>query len=227
MGPYCQFCHTRCFVQLPEDTPEGIREAYGPATLIATCHPGQFHERERVGYCYTDILRRTGAAPKTCPVCERAMQAQGNLCLDCSGDDEGDLPEWPLWADAVVEAMNSGLMECWPGGLLFGYVEAEHQVVVRPTPFHCDGDQVAYPSFFLSIEHLVALFDAPPAITMCTREDDVSVEGEIGGEHVWVQIRKEPLDSDEPVGRLHPDGGFEEYGDGDDEDPPSPGDDRA
>ena len=164
--PCCQFCHTRCFVQLPEDTPNS--EAYGPATLIATCHPGQFHERERVGYCYTDILRRTGAAPKTCPVCERAMQAQGNLCLDCSGDDEGDLPEWPLWADAVVEAMNSGLMECWPGGLLFGYVESEHQLVVRPTPFHCDGDQVAYPSFFLSIEHLVALFDAPPP-SRCAR----------------------------------------------------------
>lgn len=55
MGPYCIYCGLRCFVPLPPDTPEHIREAYGSATIVATCPRGQAFEREKVGWCYDMI----------------------------------------------------------------------------------------------------------------------------------------------------------------------------
>jgi hypothetical protein len=55
VGPYCKFCDNRCFVYLPEGTPEHVVRAYGTATIVATCARGQRFEREKVGYCYADI----------------------------------------------------------------------------------------------------------------------------------------------------------------------------
>jgi hypothetical protein len=66
MGPYCKFCGTRCFCFFPDKTPEHILKAYGTSTIIATCPGGQEFERQRVGYCYNDILsviRDAGQAP--------------------------------------------------------------------------------------------------------------------------------------------------------------------
>jgi hypothetical protein len=69
MGPYCKFCNHRCFTHMPEETPEHIVEAYrtfmgGSVPIIATCPAGQQFEKQRIGYCYDDILApaREGAA---------------------------------------------------------------------------------------------------------------------------------------------------------------------
>ena len=62
MGPYCKFCGTRCFCYFPQETPEHILKAYGTNTIIATCPAGQEFERQKVGYCYNDIIREIRAA---------------------------------------------------------------------------------------------------------------------------------------------------------------------
>jgi hypothetical protein len=62
MGPYCKFCGTRCFCYFPKGTPEHILKAYGTSTIIATCLAGQEFERQKVGYCYNDILGEIRAA---------------------------------------------------------------------------------------------------------------------------------------------------------------------
>lgn len=56
MGPYCKFCGTRCFVHLPSGLPAEVYQAYGSATIIATCTVGQEFEKKKVGYCYSDIM---------------------------------------------------------------------------------------------------------------------------------------------------------------------------
>jgi len=56
MGPYCKFCDRRCFVPFPAGTPKHILDAYGSNDIIATCQGGQQFEKERIGYCYQDIL---------------------------------------------------------------------------------------------------------------------------------------------------------------------------
>lgn len=66
MGPYCQFCHNRCFVPFPYRTPDEARKAYAPTvTIIATCPRGQAYERATTGgWCYDkikDITERAAA----------------------------------------------------------------------------------------------------------------------------------------------------------------------
>lgn len=57
MGPYCNFCGTRCFVYFPENTPAHILKSYRKSvSIIATCPGGQKYEKEKTGYCYDDIL---------------------------------------------------------------------------------------------------------------------------------------------------------------------------
>lgn len=55
MGPYCKFCHSRCFSHFPKGTPKDVLKAYGSSTIIATCRQGQEFEKAKVGYCYDDI----------------------------------------------------------------------------------------------------------------------------------------------------------------------------
>lgn len=60
MGPYCKFCQTRCFVPMPNDTPFVIFDAYRAAggtvvDIVATCEGGKAYEKEKTGYCHTDI----------------------------------------------------------------------------------------------------------------------------------------------------------------------------
>lgn len=57
MGPYCDFCDTRCFAYLPLGTPRKVIRAYGTASILATCPTGQAFEKARVGYCFADIVR--------------------------------------------------------------------------------------------------------------------------------------------------------------------------
>lgn len=56
MGPYCRFCDNRCFVHIPQGTPNHILKAYGKNTIIATCAQGQEFEKKKIGYCYDDII---------------------------------------------------------------------------------------------------------------------------------------------------------------------------
>jgi len=60
LGPYCKFCNMRCFTYFPEGTPQHILDAYGTSTIIATCKEGQEFEKQKVGYCYGDILTALG-----------------------------------------------------------------------------------------------------------------------------------------------------------------------
>jgi hypothetical protein len=64
MGPYCKFCGTRCFCHFPQETPEHILKAYGTSTIIATCPAGQAFEKQKVGYCYDDIIEATQKGPQ-------------------------------------------------------------------------------------------------------------------------------------------------------------------
>lgn len=53
MGPYCNFCQTRCFTPFPKDTPAEVFAAYRPGvSIIATCGSGQEWERQQTGWNY-------------------------------------------------------------------------------------------------------------------------------------------------------------------------------
>lgn len=76
MGPYCEFCGTRCFCHMPKDTPAEAIAAYRPGiSIIATCPAGQKYERQVTGWCYEKIIRAIQAAAEnkplrfTCAVC--------------------------------------------------------------------------------------------------------------------------------------------------------------
>jgi hypothetical protein len=45
MGPYCNYCDKRCFVDNPKK----------PGWLLATCIKGQAHDKDVLGYCWRDI----------------------------------------------------------------------------------------------------------------------------------------------------------------------------
>lgn len=60
VGSYCKFCGRRCFMHLPKDTPEKIKNAFRIGKnqgyyLIATCREGQEFDKEETGYCWSDI----------------------------------------------------------------------------------------------------------------------------------------------------------------------------
>ncbi len=57
MGPYCNFCNTRCFIPLQNLIPSYILKAYKNNNLAATCEKGQEFEKKRIGYCYNDIVK--------------------------------------------------------------------------------------------------------------------------------------------------------------------------
>lgn len=56
MGPYCKFCDSRCFVDIPAGAPLSVRRAYGTAGQMATCRSGQIFELQRVRFCYSQVL---------------------------------------------------------------------------------------------------------------------------------------------------------------------------
>jgi hypothetical protein len=55
MGPYCKFCDSRCFVPLPQGTPQEALVAYEGYDIIATCSAGQAFEMKKVGWSYSRI----------------------------------------------------------------------------------------------------------------------------------------------------------------------------
>jgi len=46
MGPYCNYCDKRCFV-------DNTRKS---GHLLATCYHGQAHDKQVLGYCYREIV---------------------------------------------------------------------------------------------------------------------------------------------------------------------------
>ena len=100
MGPYCNFCGRRCFCHFPNETPKHILDAYGTASIIATCRAGQEFERSKIVYCYDDIMEQIRAAEllrapvqseQPCPTCngygtllDEEAAAHG-ICPDCNG----------------------------------------------------------------------------------------------------------------------------------------------
>ena len=54
MGPYCNFCRTRCFVPITNEWSEELRKAYGRFSIAATCPAGQSFEKTKLGVCYAD-----------------------------------------------------------------------------------------------------------------------------------------------------------------------------
>jgi hypothetical protein len=57
MGPYCNYCNTRCFCHFPQGTPEAALKAYRPGvSIIASCRKGQEFEKETTGWCLDLIL---------------------------------------------------------------------------------------------------------------------------------------------------------------------------
>src|SRR3990170_3817875 len=56
MGPYCNFCQTRCFAPVKADWPEAILLPYREKGfgIAATCAQGQEYERRKLGVCYGD-----------------------------------------------------------------------------------------------------------------------------------------------------------------------------
>ena len=67
MGPYCKFCERRCFVHLSPNVEkltdkklkDDIYEAYGKASIIATCSKGQEFEQNKLGWNYDKIVALT------------------------------------------------------------------------------------------------------------------------------------------------------------------------
>ena len=60
MGPYCKYCDNRCFVHLPQATPQKYLDIYEAAgftsIIIATCPAGQRAEKNNLGVCYDEIV---------------------------------------------------------------------------------------------------------------------------------------------------------------------------
>jgi hypothetical protein len=44
---------------MPMDTPQHILAAYGDVRIVATCPGGRAFEKQKVGYCYSDIVAAT------------------------------------------------------------------------------------------------------------------------------------------------------------------------
>jgi hypothetical protein len=57
MGPYCNYCGTRCFVPMPTNTPLRVLNAYDTSSIVATCSGGQAFEKDLIGYCYDEIQK--------------------------------------------------------------------------------------------------------------------------------------------------------------------------
>ena len=100
MGPYCNFCNQRCFTYFPQETPDYILRAYGTSTIIATCQGGQRFEKQRVGYCYDDILavsfKHTVLPADSTPTpspSERADNADRQAETDYSHSDGAHAPD--------------------------------------------------------------------------------------------------------------------------------------
>lgn len=60
MGPYCNYCHNRCFVRVPDNAPQIFLDDIGQRhghlrVILATCPGGKHFERERHGYDIDDI----------------------------------------------------------------------------------------------------------------------------------------------------------------------------
>lgn len=62
MGPHCKHCgKPNCLISFPSFTPKEALEAYGSTEFISTCRQGQAFEKEKYGWCISDIMEVTKA----------------------------------------------------------------------------------------------------------------------------------------------------------------------
>lgn len=118
------------------------------------------------------------------------------------------------WIERAVEHLQSCLGMESLGGVSWRFVEEEGLLIVAPSLLEMIGGrndrEEVYTFFGLDIGELAGVFDAPPVIYWSTREQMVSLEGRIGGEDTWLQIRSLPFDDEEPSFNLYSDGSLGE-----------------
>lgn len=111
------------------------------------------------------------------------------------------------WVERAVEHLQSCLEIESLGGVSWRFVEVEGLMIIAPSLLEMvggrnDGEEI-YSFFNLDVGELVEVFDEPPVIYWSTREQMVSLEGRIGGEDAWLQIRSLPFDDEEPSFNLY------------------------
>jgi hypothetical protein len=145
--------------------------------------------------------------------------------------------ERPAWADAVMQAT---VCDGWPG-LTTQYIGEDHQLLIYPAPFMREGHEsegICWMGHWqVEISDLLDLFEKPHITFGETNEDGVqlSIEGKIDGEDVWVELSHKPTKNTLPLLLMTNEGGFreldeeeiadyeEKYGGEGDEEPPPPG----
>jgi hypothetical protein len=158
--------------------------------------------------------------------------------------DEGEeilyrcLFQRPFWVDAVMEAT---VCEGWPG-LTTHYIGEDHQLCIYPAPFIREGHESEgicwMGHWHVEVNELLDLFDDPQILFGETNEEGVqlSIEGKIDEEDVWVEFSHKPPKGSLPVLLMTADGEFQELteeeiadyeerygGDDDREEKPPPG----
>jgi Lar family restriction alleviation protein len=103
MGPYCNFCGSRCFCHFPQETPQRILDAYGTSSIIATCRAGQQFEKNKVGYCYDDILKEIELL--------NTAAKEGNLHLELEPTDL--VSPCPFCGSKDIELQNTWTASYW------------------------------------------------------------------------------------------------------------------
>lgn len=145
--------------------------------------------------------------------------------------------ERPSWVDAVMEATDC---EGWPG-LTTHYIGEDHQLLIYPAPFIREGheseDICWMGHWHVEIDELLDLIE-DPHVTFGERSEDgvqLSIEGKIGSEDVWVEFSHRPPKNTLPLLLMTNEGEFREldedevadyegkYGGEEDEEPPPPG----
>jgi hypothetical protein len=95
-------------------------------------------------------------------------------------------------------------------------VPEDGQVIIYPAPFRVEGkDGTYWEPFRVDLDELLKLFDTSPHIAFSQNDGvtELHLEGEIDRQSAWITIQDRPDADEEPIGIMHKDGGFSEYGD--------------
>ncbi len=139
MGPYCNFCKRRCFLHFPQDTPDHILKAYGTSTIIATCQSGQEFERQKVGFCYDDIIEEIKLRQPEATLNSKKYD-NGTLwvaCSDCNRGGNGTA-EHKCCAGGHIKQWNT--LGCWSGVLSPDQIEQLKGPILKSDGIQDDAD---------------------------------------------------------------------------------------
>jgi hypothetical protein len=119
----------------------------------------------------------------------------------------------PIWMDDVLEAL---IYESGVTGFQWAVVPEDGQLIIYPAPFRVEGsDETCWEPFRIDLDDVLALFDKRPHIAFSQDDGatELDLEGEIDKQHAWITIQDRPDADEEPVGIMHKDGRFSQYGD--------------